>query len=237
MQIAYPCKRIRRGGQQQISVAGSLPGFAAQHLQAAFLQPEPAMLASHPSGAGCSPVASAAARATDRGGATTGSASQLQQGSAAAQQPDQLCGQRLAPILLTHGSSGLLACSVVEPKTPAETPPQLSRAFTAEGPHFCHASPHQQGMNAPGSAQAHSAQAMTRQGTQNRGSQLGAEDEGRSASAKKQGPSSSRKAPKLALRIHPKDTETAEHIEAQGMLAYFELSCRYFPYTAVCISL
>ncbi len=231
VQIAYPCKRTRRAGHQQISVGGSLPGTEGQHLQAAVSKPEHATLESHPSVAGCSPGASAAVRATVCGGATTGSAGQLQQGSAAAQQRDQLCGQLVAPILLTHGSNGLPACSVMEPKTPAETPPQLSRAFTAEGPNSCRASPQQRGIDASSSArgQAHAAQGMACQGAHMHGGQLGTEAEGRSASAKKQGACSTRKAPKLALRIVPKDTETAEHVEAQGMLAYFELSCRYIP--------
>ncbi len=229
MQIAYPCKRTRRSGQQHISMAGSLTAPGSQRLQAAAFKPEPATLSAHPSVAGCSPAASVAVRATDCEGAITVSASQLRlQGSAAAQQLDQLCGQRLAPNLLTHGSSGLLACSVVEPKTPAETPPQLTRAFTAEGPNSCRASPQQPGIDAPSSAQADAAQGRARQGAQMHGSQLGIGivQESRSASAKKQGLSSTKKAPKLALRIVPKDTETAEQIEAQGMLAYFELSCR-----------
>ena len=231
MQIAYPCKGSRRIVQQHVSVAGSLNGTGVQ-LQLEASKPEPAAMTSDPSIPGCSPCVSAAVRAAECGGATTGSAGELQQ-------RDQLRQQRLAPILTTHSSSGLPLCSVLEPQTPAETPPQLSRAFTAEGPGSCRASPQQPGVDALLSAQAYAAQGVAYQGAQMHGVQLGAEgvSGGRAARAKKPGSSSTRKALKLAVRIVPKDTETAEHIEAQGMLAYFELSCRYLADAASCLHL
>lgn len=229
MQIAYPCKRSRRVVQQGVSVAGSLHGTGAPvhaQLRTEASKPEPATVTSDPSLPGCSPCASAAVGAADCGAATTGSASGLQQ--------EHLWEQRLAPVLTTYSSGGLPVCSVLEPQTPAETPPQLSRAFTAEGPGSCRASPQQPGRDAPSSAQAWAAQGMARQGAQLHGSAEGVSD-GRATAAKEQGPCSTRKAPKLALRIVPRDTETAEHVEAQGMLAYFELSCRWLPVAATCL--
>ena len=210
-------------------MAGSLSGVEEQELQAAASKPEPAALTLHLSVAGnCSPCAPAAVSGRECGGAVTGSASEpRQQGAAPAQQQDQLWEQRLAPALATHSSSGLLACPVLEPQTPAETPPQLSRAFTAEGPDSCRASPQQPGADAPSSAQAHAAQSMACRGAQTCGGQTGIDRalDCSSATARKQGPAP-RKAPKLALRVVPKDTETVEQIDAQGMPAYFELSCR-----------
>ena len=210
-------------------MAGSLPVAAAQQLQAAASKPEAATLTPHLSVAGCSPCAPAAVRRRELAGAVTGSDGEpQQQGAAPAEQRGQLWEQRLAPILATHSSSGLLACPVLEPQTPAETPPQLSRAFTAEGPDSCRASPQQLGADAPGTAQAHAAQSAAGQRTQTCGAQLGTDSarDSNSAPAKKQGPASRGKAPKLALRVVPKDTTTADQLDEQGMPAYFELFCR-----------
>lgn len=180
--------------------------------------------------------------------------------SADSEQAGSLPQQRPAPILTMHSYTRLLTDDVVEPQTPAETPPQLSRAFTAEGPQSQHASPQKAGIDASslpvstelntgslalmseGAQSQHaspqqpgintSGQAVSiEQPTVYHGAQrLGGEclqDRSRPQSAKKQVLSSGRKAPKLALRVIPKDPETAEAVEGQGMHACFELSCRY----------
>lgn len=269
-------KRHRRGGQKPVSVP---PGSGSQQLPRAVYKPRPAPVKMHPSPCLSSPTAEEAAAASPADWSETmkGSIEGLHmqrtsadctlqlQCSADPEQAGSLSQQRPAPILTTHSYTGLLADDVMEPQTPAETPPQLSRAFTAEGPQSQHASPQQVGIDAsslpisrepntgslafmsegppsqhaspqqPGintSGQAVSIrQSMVHHGAQRLGEgQLDwacLHDRSRPQSAKKQGPSSGRKAPKLALRVIPKDPETAEAVERQGMHAYFELTCRY----------
>ena len=214
VQIAY---RKQRAVQQQVSMVDG----GAQQLPRAVYKPRPAALASKTSVLCHSASAPAALAADCEEGLP-------QLGAADLQQHIQMREQRLAPLLTTHSSSGLLACSTLEPQTPAETPPQLSRAFTAEGPSSYLASPQQHSIGALTDAQACAAHSVASQITQLNSRQISEKilREDGSASAKQKGPASTQKAPKLALRVVPKDTETAEHIEAQGGLAYFELSCR-----------
>ena len=163
---------------------------------------------------------------------TAASAAQLQYaskppGAAASRPAGQLHLKHLAYTLTSHASSGQLALGVPEPQTPAETPPQLSRADTAEAAHPQLACRRQrQPSPSPAAQQQPHIHAQNPGGQRDPSSTGKLQAGGQGGDASAAPPASGRKAPKLALSIIPQDAELAASLENQGLPAYFELSCR-----------